>query len=454
MRSSGDSGGRQATAWGHAGLAVLLGSLCPSVAGAAEPAGGGDQGISTVLVLLAFVTGAYLIAHFVVDWVQRRLLVVSGLEYVVLGMLLGPVVVPQLHAFADLTSLAPVIAFAAGWIGLLYGMELDLRTMLAIPDRSLRVAVVESLVIISLVTGGALWLFHSPMLAVEEVDPRRLWLSALVLGVAAAAASSSAVDLLSVRYPDIETQLLPLLRRTARLEDLLAIAVFGVLYCVFHEGVTNTEHPPAFSDWILLTLGLGISLGVLFTLFLGDGAENRFLALVGIILFASGAAFFLNLSVLVVNLLLGVVIVNTRHGKGVFETLQRTQKPVRLILLVFAGALWVPVPLGPAVVLTVAVIGLRLLGKTVACALASLGTSLRNDLFRGLMAQGDVAVAMAISFQLVYDGPTVDLAYTAILASVVFYEAIAPRLLKGLLVDAGELRQDVDTAPPASAAGG
>ncbi len=410
----------------------------------AAPQAAGDLGL--VLGLLLFVGLAYLLAHFVVDWFQRRLLVVTGLEYVLLGVLLGPSAVEQVHVFKDLTGLAPIIAFAAGWVGLLYGMELDVRGLATSGDRSLRLAVVESALTGGIVALASQALLTSGLFGLPALPSNVAIISASVLGCTAAAGSSSAVDLIRSRYPSLESDLLPLLRRTARLEDLLAIIVFGLIFCVFHQGSTRTAAPPAISDWVLLTTGLGLALGFLFTTFLGDDtSENsRFLALVGIIVFASGAAFFLNLSALLVNLLLGAVIVNTRHGEAVFHTLGGTQRPVRLVLLVFAGALWVPVEPLPAVLLAVAYAVARVVGKALACWVSALGTNLRNDLFRGLLAQGDVAIAMAISFRLVYHGPAVDLAYTAILASVVLNEFFAPRLLKELLVDAGELRQDID----------
>jgi hypothetical protein len=150
-----------------------------------------------------------------------------------------------------------------------------------------------------------------------------------------------------------------------------------------------------------------------------------------------------------VNLVLGVVVVNTaRSGHLVRSTLQNTEQPIRLVLLVLAGALWRP--LDP----TVALIGiggfivLRLVGKVVASLLAAWGTPLRADLFRGLLAHGEVAIAMVVSFRLVYQGPAVDFAYTVVLASVVFHDLIGPRLLRGLLVDAGEIRGEVPEMQP------
>jgi hypothetical protein len=176
-----------------------------------------------------------------------------------------------------------------------------------------------------------------------------------------------------------------------------------------------------------------------------------FLAMVGILLFASGAAFFLNLSPLLVNLVLGLVLAQTPQGRQLHPQLVRTAGPARLVLLLFAGAHWRPVPLLPALGVVLGYLALRLLGRLLSSAIATLGTPLRMDLFRGGMAQGDVAVAMALSFRLVYEGLAVDLAYTAVLVGVVMHEIVSPRMLRGLLVDAGELREDLGPRQPEDA---
>ncbi|MEQ1505389.1 MAG: hypothetical protein ABMB14_24365 [Myxococcota bacterium] len=412
----------------------------------ASPAGS----LSTVLVLLAVVGSAYLLTHFVVERAQQRFLFVSGLEYVVLGVLLGPHALPQIQPFADLTRLAPVFAFAAGWVGLLYG--LDARSA-PVEARPLRIAVLDAVVTGVVVTAAAHWWFQAGLVA-PPAPPREAWSTAILLGCAAAAGSSSAVELLQSRYGQLATRLLPLLKRTSRFGDLVAIGAFGLVFCWFHQGTTLTAEPVGPREWFVLTVGLGVVLGWLFAMFLGDDrSENSvFLAMVGTLLLASGAAFFLNLSAVFVNLVLGLVLAQTRFGDQLRTQLEQTAKPARLVLLLFAGSQWRPVPLVPAALVVLGFLGLRMLAKVVASAVGTAGTPLRADLFRGLIAQGDVAVAMALSFRLVYDGPTVDLAYTAVLVSVAVSELIGPRMLRGLLVDAGELGQDLGPVPSASPA--
>ncbi|MGB5283652.1 MAG: hypothetical protein WBN29_04025, partial [Polyangiales bacterium] len=81
--------------------------------------------------------------------------------------------------------------------------------------------------------------------------------------------------------------------------------------------------------------------------------------------------------------------------------------------------------------------------KWIASLIAGWGTTLRKDLFRGLLAHGDVTLAMAVSFRLVYEGPAANIAYSVVLGSVIVNDLIAPRLLRGLLVDEGEIQREL-----------
>ncbi|MCB9668889.1 MAG: hypothetical protein H6736_05305 [Alphaproteobacteria bacterium] len=388
---------------------------------------------------------AYLLTHFVVNRLQRRFLFVSGLEYVLLGVLLGPAVVNTMAVFDNLGRLAPVIAFAAGWIALLYGMEFKLRNLLdEARGLALRLAVVDVVGTGAAVGLGGYAFFRSG-LVMPVVSEAEAACAASMLACAAAAGSSSAVDLIREAYPDLPSRLLPTLRQAARFGDMLALLGLGLVFCVFDQAPGHaTAFAPNPASWAWATLGVGVGLGAVFALFLGNEANDnsRFLALVGITVFAAGASFFLEISALTVNMLLGAVLVNSKDGPAVAETLDSSLKPVTLVLMVFAGAMWVPVPALAAVVVVAGYIATRGASKATSLLLASLGTPLRRDVFRGLMAQGNVSVAIAVTFRLVYQGPAADLAYTAVLVSVMIHQLLSPRMVKRLLIDAGELDSD------------
>ena len=133
------------------------------------------------------------------------------------------------------------------------------------------------------------------------------WPCAIVLGAAASSGSSSAVDLLSERYHDAATHLLPMLRRTTRLSNALAILTFGLVFCIWRVSEGSLDVPER--GRARHHLESVVTLGLLFFLFIGkdQSANKAFLSMVGIlVIFASGAAFFLQLSALAVNLILGV----------------------------------------------------------------------------------------------------------------------------------------------------
>ncbi|MCA9610176.1 MAG: hypothetical protein KC619_31485, partial [Myxococcales bacterium] len=428
----------------HTPLALVVALAAPltwwlawpaTALGQAEGGHAGGDSTLTVVALIGAVSVAYLLAHFVVGRLQKAFLVMAGVEYLILGALLAEHKYMPYHipAFSHLEDVLPIVALAVGWVGLLRGMELSVER-LRTGDASgpARVVVVQFLAAGGLTTGAAYLAFS--LGAIGPVDDRQAWMAAGILGCAAAAGSVGPVELLRRRYR-LEGELSERIRRIAAMSDLLAILVFGILFCVHHVNDPAATAQPSQVEWAVVSVFLGVLLGVLFRPFLGDDdSENgRFLALIGIIVLASGAAYFLNLSPLFVNLWLGVVLVNTaKAGPQIRKTLDSTRAPMTLVLLVFAGALWRPPDVDATLVVlaTMAYIVLRIFGKWVGTGLAAWRSSLRGDYYRGLIAHGEVSVAMAVSLRLVYEGPAIDLAYTAILGSVIVSDLIAPRVLR------------------------
>jgi len=430
-------------------MALVLGA--PSAAFAAG--GGGDPETTTTVVLVLLLVGsAYLIANFIVDRLQRMLLIVTGFEYLILGVFLGPTV-PAVHVLDNLSGMMPIIALAAGWVGLLRGMDLDSTRLASRPPGTMRVVVLHHLFPGALVGGTAYWFFYMSqgMGLVPEVGWREAGASAFVLGCAAASDSEAPHEIVASRY-EIDGPVARQIRIVGRISDVLVILSFGVAFCLFHVpwGQTSGTAPEWTMNWLALQIALGLCLGGLFSPFLGgnESPNGRFLALVGIITFASGAAYFVQLSPLSVNVLLGLVLVRfAKTGRLMRETLTTTEKPMNLVMLVLAGALWHPLETRHSWTAVALVFGcfllFRLVAKWLASKVAAWGMStMRSDLYRGLLGQGEVTLAMAISFKVVYSGPVVDIAYTAILLSVVVMDLVAPRLLRDLLVDAGDVGRE------------
>jgi len=455
--------------WVSAVGAGLFALLWPARAFASDPAGESAGDTAVVVLLLVLVAAAYLLAHFVVDRLQRRLLVVAGLEYIVLGVLLGPAV-PQIRALDDLTQALPVLALAAGWVGLIRGMELRLRALRTTSIGTLRLALGDDIVAGVSVAIPAYYFLVSGSLG--EISSPDAWLAAGVLGCCAATGSTDPMDVVEKRY-QVRGELVGVLRRSARLGDAAALVTFGILVCIFHHGDENASIDLSWFEWTGVSIAIGLILGVLFRFFLGNAASQngRFLTLVGVITFASGAAWFLDLSALFINLVLGFILVNLAPTSAEIQsTLHRTERPMSLVLMVFAGALWQPpepvaatfghafdgareaqfalIAIGWWIILPLVLfVVVRYVGKRLGSAVGAWGNPLRPDLYRGLLGHGDATVAMAISMRLIYaeGGLAIDVAFTTIVLSVIIHDLVAPRILRSLLVDAGELRREQNT---------
>ncbi len=400
---------------------------------------------------------AFLLFHFVVKWAQGRFLFTTGSEYMLLGVLVGPAVVDLIDE-QSLRQLSPLMSLAIGWVGLLYGASLNPQKLLGDTSGSMMVSIVASVGTFGLVFGVAWVALAHPWLGAGE---DRL-MGALVLGVAAMATAPVIIQLVKVRFR-AEGELTSTLVQSSRLAEFLAIAAFGAIFAAFRQEaeIPWRDTPITRPEWYVISVGLGLLLGGLFRFFLKDeqDADKQFLSLVGIIVFSSGAAHYLELSPLLINMALGFsMLFNARDAssQALLEVLERTRGPMYIVLLIFAGAMWRPVAL-PIFVFALAYALLRGGSRLAAGWFSALtaGPSVRRDIGRGMLGQGEVAVAMALNFQLVYsDSPVSALVVTAVLASVLLNELWSARLLKGLLIDAGDIRAEGYPEPEVLAEGG
>ena len=150
-----------------------------------------------------------------------------------------------------------------------------------------------------------------------------------------------------------------------------------------------------------------------------------------VIVVASGASYYLNLSPLYTNLVLGFILANSGAAhRDVTRLLAATERPVYLALLVFAGAAWSPASvdllfLAPAFVLVRLMA--RFVGARVAGDLVAPPALRAQRMARGLLAQGGLAVAIAVNYTQVRPDLNPRLILTATLLSVLLFEIVAGR---------------------------
>jgi hypothetical protein len=371
---------------------------------------------------------------------HRRGVILSGVEYAVIGVLLGPLGAGMLTEQV-LTVMEPAVWLMIGLVGFTMGLRLqDLLTASASRATAGVLLGAASLVTVGAAGAGVL------MYAQDVVDPSQLWLPILVFGAAGSVGGTrlhrSAVEALGARGPIIDT-----LRLASVTSSTLAVVVAGLM----EDWQRATDSPALYESlhlphqlWLAMGVLVGVACGVLFAWFQRGEAndERTFLATIGVVIFASGIAEALGSSPLLVGLVTGVTVSILSSQAGQLRTqLQLLDRPVSIALLLFAGALFVPLEgvywLLPVVYAASRALSLFVWPRLLVQPLVRVPHAGR--LGAGMRSQGVIAVAIGVSLDLAY--PEHAVVTDAVLVGVLLFEVGASQSLRRLLGDAGELRR-------------
>jgi Kef-type K+ transport system membrane component KefB len=389
--------------------------------------------VSASLLLIVVAAIAFLATHVVSEWLARRLLIVSGAEYLVLGVLLGPQGTGLLPASA-LAAFEPFIVLGIGWMGLSAAMPMRLARLVAIPGVTYRLALVESLVTPVLVGGAT-----ASALAYAFAGG---WPPALVagaaLGVIATASTPAGMDV-AFGTRRVRVPVLRQIEVAHAMNALVAISGFGVLLAVVHAEAPVAVRALTTTEWVVVTLAIGVVGGTLFHLFLGDDPpEDRLVvALGGAVVLASGTAAHLGLSPTWATLTMGVVLVNSmRRPEALHRVVRQGERPLYYALLLLAGASWTAPPgLGWWLVF-VHYLMVRVPAKLWGTAIATWWNGAQGvvgvDWGRALLGQGRLTLVLALDYAR-RGLPHGDVVFTCAAAAVLLTEFAAARLTRNVV---------------------
>lgn len=389
--------------------------------------------MSTTLILVLVVAGAYLAAHVAFEWLARRYSVISGAEYLLLGILLGPEVA-GLFTPGVVGAFGPFITLALGWIGAVVGAQFYLPALGRIPGVHFRVAFTEALlsfaVVAAAMVAAMLWLF--PVTLAEAAIPG--------LAMAAIATASAPTGIAVVQRTLGRRQ--PVVRQlevATAIDALVAITAIGLLISIAYVGPELDPRTPTATEWAVISIAIGVVGGALFHLFLGDEKkiDRLFIALSGAIILVSGAAAYLSLSPLFPAMLVGVMLVNTSANRAeIKEVLGRVERPLYFVLLIFAGAAWNASGeawLLPVLLFLIARAAAKVGGGWVAALLARATPSLGHGWGRALMGQGGLAIAIGLSYRIGAERPFSNVVFSAAVISVLLTDFSSARLATSVL---------------------
>lgn len=394
--------------------------------------------MTDALILVVIVAGSYLAARWAFDWLAEKFFVVSGVEYLLLGILLGPQVSGVLSR-DTIDSFAPIISLGLGWMGASIGSEFVIAALVRTPARQYRVALAESLLTLVFISGvmtvAIQWLFALPT--------RFAMIPGVSLGAIGTASAQAGVVLIAKRAGR-QHAIVQQLRISTSMNTTVAVVVFGLLLSIVHTSPPHLERALTPTEWMVISVGIGVIGGTLFHLFLGEehNADRLFIALAGGVILISGAATYLRLSPMLSAMCFSIVLVNSTRGRrDITRLLDRLERPLYFALLIFGGAAWQPS--SRAWVLPVLLfLALRFVAKTGAARLAGRLNGVGNDLGpnwgRGLLGQGGLALAIALNY--VYHDvlPLPYVVFTAAVASLLLTDILSARFVRSLLrVDEG-----------------
>jgi Kef-type K+ transport system membrane component KefB len=385
--------------------------------------------IRTIIGLLALMVLAYLGGHGrVLAW-EKRLgisqVITAGFPFVLLGVLARN---GNVGILSDpiLAELSPLLRLGLGWIGFVAGIRFDTRMFQGLPARTLRIVTLSTVFPFALVVGASACLLYVFSERPLELHNPVLLRDALILGTAGAMTAVTSTRPLG-RAERGRAESGRVLSRVIRLEELAG--VLGLLFVAAFFRPENQSWQMPGTAWMLLTIGLGATAGLLIYAILqrrSEGADFLVLTL-GSISFVAGAAGYLLLSSVVVAFIAGVLLANFPGGyhERLRDMLFRLERPIYLLSLFIIGALW-RVDDWRGWVLMPVFMSLRLLGKWLGTALAlahaELGLDAEERRAIALPPLGSLAIAIVTNALLLYPGGSISLIVSAVIGGGVLTE--------------------------------
>lgn len=385
--------------------------------------------IGTLLGLLGLLALSYLGGHARVQAFERRFgmsqVMTAGFPFVLLGLVARTPAVGLLND-SLLADLSPLLRIGLGCIGFVAGFRFTAQFRGGANGELLKVAAFATVVPFALVAAlsGALLLAWSGGLNAASLRDPVFIRDAIILGTAGAMTARTSAEVFRAGDAD------RVLARVLRFEELAGIAGLAIIAAYFRPSEGATWQLPG-TAWLLLTAGLGATLGAIAWLIFKRPQEGpEFVVLVlGVVGFASGIAGYLRLSPVVVAFLVGACLAlspaETRERLRV--AFRRLERPIYLLSLLVIGALW-RIDDARGWLLVPVFTGARLAGKWLGMRLAThyAEVSLSSDERQVLAVSpmGPLAIAIVVNAQLLYPGGSISPIVAAVIGGAIVTEVV------------------------------
>lgn len=386
----------------------------------------------------------------------------SIIGYMFLGVILGPSFLNLLNdGIQDKLAFIPDIAL--GFVALSIGMELKLSTLRKLGKSIIYIILFESFGAFLLVFIGIYFVTHDILLS--------------IVFAAIAPASAPAGTVAVIREYKAKGNLTKALYAVVGFDDGLGIIIFGFALAISNDILLHQTGDASHNIWltlfypfkeIILSFLLGGIIATIFSLLAGKlkNAGDVFILIFGFVLGTIGLCRSLHLSLILTNMIIGMVIVNTQQTSLTSKIEERLSLILPLLFLLFftlAGA-----NLHIRALPSLGLIGVvYVIGRT--CGLiggARLGAiigksedNIRKYLGLGILSQAGVAIGLSLMVKQELKGmgkiiETINgvnittgdkigaFVITIITATCILFEIIGPITTKIALKRAGEIKEN------------
>ncbi len=394
------------------------------------------------------IVGTITLAAFYFGKTMKFIRLPSIIGFMVIGVLLGPSFLGLLNENLQ-QNLSFITAIALGFVALSIGLELSFSSL-----RRLGAGII--LIILSESFAAFIFVFLGVYLLSGDLP------LALILG-SIAPASAPAGTVAVIQEYKAKGSLTQALYAVVGFDDGLGIVIFGFAAAIARSLIGQVGNVAAESWWMIvlpplkeigLSLLLGGLSGLLYSLMARKLSKRRdiFPLTFAMVLIATGLSIYIHLSLILTNLILGLVVINTqpRHLADRIKDELRSIMPLLFILFfVLAGA-----NLHLSALPALGLLGLMYMlcrsaglmgGAWLGAAVGRVERKIRRYLGLGILSQAGVAIGLALIVKQEFSGlgpwgarigSTV---ITTVTATSIIFEIVGPILARIGLTKAGEI---------------
>ncbi|MEF8848874.1 MAG: cation:proton antiporter [Candidatus Thermoplasmatota archaeon] len=393
---------------------------------------------------------------FIIGKITHRVKITSIVGFIITGIILGPSVLKIVELTPTITQeLELLTKLALGFVAFIIGGELTLDLLKKTGKKIIGITIGESVITFFVVLAG---IYILSTLFCNNTALLNCTLPVAIIFAAMAPASAPAGTVAVIHEYKAKGKLTDTILAIVGFDDGAAIIIYTFAIAFVGTLISKTVNPTDLiisAFWeitgaFLIGGAVGITFGYIFTKLIN---KEELLALtITSILLTSGLALFLNASLILSCMILGIVTINLfpQSNKPVFDHIKSISLPIYMVFFLIAG-----IKLKIDILLTLGTIGMilvityvlsritgKICGSYISALLSKSDPIIRKNLGLGILSQAGVAIGLSLlaSHKLSQMGmpETGGLVVAIIATTTIIFEIIGPIFARIALIRSGE----------------